>query len=143
MAVLTCNKCDKTFTQASNLSCHKSSHTEVNMVTCELWTLESLGNLISAVCSTHLDSNYKEVNIKFKQDYSDLRAIFEITVPNKVHFTWRTISTWQEKVLDKWMMVWWRLCTNFWRREWESAIILWKTWNQKLMVRKNLNLCCI
>ena len=24
--------------------------------------------------------------IKFKQDYSDLRAIFEISVPNKVHF---------------------------------------------------------
>ena len=49
-------------------------------------TLESLGNLISAVCSTNLDSNYKEVIIKFKQDYSDLRAIFEISVPNKVHF---------------------------------------------------------
>ena len=49
-------------------------------------TLESLGNLIFALCSTSLDSNYKKVNIKFKQDYFDLREIFEITVPNKVHF---------------------------------------------------------
>ena len=36
MADLTCNKCDKTFTQASNLSRHKTSHTEANMVTCDL-----------------------------------------------------------------------------------------------------------
>ena len=36
MAVLSCNKCDKTFTQAAGLSRHKSSHTQANMVTCEL-----------------------------------------------------------------------------------------------------------
>ena len=28
----------------------------------------------------------KEVIIKFKQDYSDINAIFGISVPNKVHF---------------------------------------------------------
>ena len=49
-------------------------------------TLESLGKLISAVCSTTLDSNYKEVITKFKQDFSDLRAIFEISITNKIHF---------------------------------------------------------
>ena len=49
-------------------------------------TLESLGNLISAVCSTNLASNYNEVIIKFKQDYSDISTIFGISVPNKVHF---------------------------------------------------------
>ena len=47
---------------------------------------ESLGNLISSVCSKTLKSNYKEVISEFKEDYSDLRAIFEISVPNKVHF---------------------------------------------------------
>ena len=36
MAVLSCNKCDKTFTQAAGLSRHKSSHTQANMVTCDL-----------------------------------------------------------------------------------------------------------
>ena len=49
-------------------------------------TLESLGKLISAVCSTTLDSNYKEVIGKFKEDFSDLRAIFDISVTNKIHF---------------------------------------------------------
>lgn len=49
-------------------------------------TLESLGKLISAVCSTTLDSNYKEIITKFKEDFSDLRAIFDITVTNKIHF---------------------------------------------------------
>ena len=45
-------------------------------------TLESLGNLISSVYSTILKSNYKEVIAKFREDYSDLRAIFEISVQN-------------------------------------------------------------
>ena len=36
MAVLSCNKCDKTFTQADGLSRHKCSHTQANMVTSEL-----------------------------------------------------------------------------------------------------------
>ena len=36
--------------------------------------------------STTLKSNYKEVIVKFREDYSDLRAIVEISVPNKVHF---------------------------------------------------------
>ena len=49
-------------------------------------TLESLGNLISSVCGKNLDPNYKEVIAKFKQDFSDLRAIYDITVPNKIHF---------------------------------------------------------
>ena len=49
-------------------------------------TLESLAKLISAVCSTTLDSNYKEVIAKFKADFSDLRAIFDISVSNKLHF---------------------------------------------------------
>ena len=42
--------------------------------------------LISSVCSTTLKSYYKEVIVKFREDYSDLRAIVEISVPNKVHF---------------------------------------------------------
>ena len=36
MAVLSCNECDKKFTQAAGLSHHKSSHTRANMVTCDL-----------------------------------------------------------------------------------------------------------
>ena len=43
-------------------------------------TLESLAKLIS------LESNYKEVITKFKADFSDLRAIFDISVSNKLHF---------------------------------------------------------
>ena len=35
--------------------------------------------------STTLDSNYKEVIRKFNQDYCNLRAIFNISIPNKVH----------------------------------------------------------
>ena len=48
-------------------------------------TLESLSKLISSVCPKALDPNYKEEISKFKQDYSDMRAIFDISVPNLIH----------------------------------------------------------
>ena len=41
---------------------------------------------LTSVCAKTLDPNYKEVIAKFKQEYSDLRATFDISVPNKIHF---------------------------------------------------------
>ena len=82
-------------------------------------TLESLAKLISAVCSTTLDSNYKEVIAKFKADFSDLRAIFDISVSNKLHFLQDHLEDQLDMTgegLRKLMMVLLRQCTSFWIR---------------------------